>query len=398
MKRMVSLITFMCVFSSMHLYASVEIGLYRTLYKNHDFIQLEQLQNQANEQFIEGKIDSHLFKTAFYQTYYKRDLKEDWLKETISLLEASGSHSAYRLLNLGIYYADLASQARGNKWISSVSASDLKQMNDMYNISNQYLNLALEKDPSLLIAYQELIGIAMNYSGEESKQFIEATFQQALKYKKDNLTLAGRVLRSRTPRWGGSYEIMEKTIDNLRPNFRLNMTDFAHLDGYIIYDKLYVPLTEYSSEDALLALAPYKDHPSYLIQNSFAGIYHYNGQWEQCYHHAKLAAKEARYDLIQATLGKCALELGRWDEALEPLVNYLNVAGPSAWTLHSLADVYRNLGHPEIAYPLFKEAISLDFEYMLYSMKPLLQIKSEFPDKTDMNLEDAYHEIGYSGD
>ncbi|WP_199449618.1 hypothetical protein, partial [Vibrio harveyi] len=77
---------------------------YRVNLIHHDFDKLELMQKQANIAYIKGEISAAEYSAAFDDYFYQRDMDTPWFDEAFDQLEASKSDSAYRLLNLGIYY------------------------------------------------------------------------------------------------------------------------------------------------------------------------------------------------------------------------------------------------------------------------------------------------------
>lgn len=397
MNRILSLTITLLTLFSISSYASDNFGHYRALFKNHQFAQLEAEQKKVNQQFINGDSTWTEFYSAFFYLYYDRDFQDKWLEKAIEDLEASSSDSAYRLLNLGIYHTELGYEIRGSGWISTVSDYDIKKMYDSFSIAAQYLNQALEKDPSLLAAYQNLISIAKNESGEESDDYIAATFQQALQVKGDNFALARNVLYAKLPRWGGSYVEMENTVNMLKPHFSSNMADYNKLSSFLVHDKLEKHIKKERFKYVLRELEPYQDIHSFVIQRDLAKIYRDTDKWGKCYQHAKIAAEEAPYSDIQGVLGFCANKLEKWEESKQAFIKHFEIEGASAWTLFYLADAYEHLEYYEIAYPLYKESIIMRADYKQYSLWHINKIKEDHPDKTSMKLAEAYKKIGVGG-
>ncbi|WED25361.1 hypothetical protein L3V77_09775 [Vibrio sp. DW001] len=397
MNRILSLTIILLALFSINSHASDNFGHYRALFKNHQFAQLEEEQKKVNEQFINSDKTWTEFYSAFFCLYYDRDFQDKWLEKAIDDLEASSSDSAYRLLNLGIYYTELGYEIRGSGWRNTVSDYDIKKMYDSFAIAAQYLNQALEKDASLLAAYQNLISIAKNESGKESDDYIAATFQQALQVKGDNFALAKTVLYAKLPRWGGSYVEMENMVDMLKPHFSSNMTDYNKLNSFLIHDKLEKHIKKQRFKHVLRELEPYQNIHSFVIQQDLAKIYRDTEKWEKCYQHAKIAADEAPYSDIQGVLGICANKLEKWEESIQAYIKHFELNGPNAWTLFYLADAYEHLGYYEIAYPLYKESIIIRADYKQYSLRHINKIKDEHPDKTNLKIAEAYKKIGVGG-
>lgn len=246
---------------------------YRINLINHDFDKLEQMQKQANIAYIKGEISAAKYSAAFDDYFYQRDMGTLWLDEAFEQLEASKSDSAYRLLNLGIYYQHKGFQVRGTGWASTVSRYNVNQMWRYFSIAYGYFYQALEKDNTIISAYQNIIRMVKHEAENESDIYIENVFSQGIAIKPDNYALTMNVLYSQLPRWGGSYEKMEQTIQDMKPYFDNTPQDYLKLRGLMLHDKYADFIDKVNDEKALKQLLPFQTILSWYLQLDLAQIY-----------------------------------------------------------------------------------------------------------------------------
>lgn len=387
------LIALSSVLFSLSSSASVEIGHFRTLLKHQEFSELEKQQKQINDAYVRGDISWTEYYQAFDYTFFDRDFDQDWLVSSINRLEQSHSDSPYRLLNLGIYYTSKGFNIRGSGWISTVSNYQQKKMYESFSIANEYLTQALEQDPTLISAYQNLVRMAKTSSDVGVEKYIASVFEQGLSVKPDNYALAVNVLYSQLPIWGGSYEKMEQTISELKPHFDNNPGDYEKLVGIGLHHRIKKHIKKKRFKLALRELEPYKSVHSSLIQRDLARIYRDMGQWEKCYRHATLAVTEDPHSYAQGMLGYCSQKLEKWQESKQAFTNHARYSGVGAWNLYYLGKAYLYTGGYDMAYPLFKESIIQKADYRKYSLPHINYIQEHHPKQTGKTLQSVYQQL-----
>ena len=131
----------------------------------------------------------------------------------------------------GIYRSGMGWKSRGGDWASKTTDSQFKGMAAWFNAAKEDLDQAAAIDPSLVEAYCYLIEIDMNEGGRR----IRTLFNQALKVNPLSFIAREYLLHSQLPRWGGSYEEMQKTIENTRPYYK-DSPQLKVLEGRVAAD------------------------------------------------------------------------------------------------------------------------------------------------------------------
>jgi len=144
---------------------------------------------------------------------------------------AQQPNSAMPHLARGVYRSRMGWASRGSNWASKTSDSQFEGMAAWFNAAKEDLNQAAAIDPSLVEAYCYLIEIDMNEGGRR----IRTLFNQALKVNPLSFIAREYFLHSQLPRWGGSYEEMQKTIENTRPYYK-DAPQLKVLEGRVAAD------------------------------------------------------------------------------------------------------------------------------------------------------------------
>jgi Domain of unknown function (DUF4034) len=144
-----------------------------------------------------------------YKVFYAHDAG---LKQQLDRWVAS-THSSYAYLARGIYYRKLGAARRGSDYIYKVPPENLAFMEQMFDLSKNDLTTSLRLNPRSYLSVLHLLNIAQ----------VEGDDSAARRYLKlgngllpSNFLIRARYLIHLTPRWGGSYELMDEFIETCR--------------------------------------------------------------------------------------------------------------------------------------------------------------------------------------
>ncbi len=161
-----------------------------------------------------------------YQTQFEADFrKENWVA---AALEAFRIHDPALQAHLnewirarptsfaayaarGEYFNDLGWAARGTKFAKDTSPEQFREMERHHKRSRADYEKAIALRPRLVAAYQGLIGIGSPNSA--SDKLMAGWLSRALAACPDCFYVRTVYLRGLQPRWGGSYELMDRFAD-----------------------------------------------------------------------------------------------------------------------------------------------------------------------------------------
>ncbi len=131
----------------------------------------------------------------------------------------------------GSYYSSLGFALRGAKPISKTSELEVVTMQQAHGEAVKNLMKALEIRPKLVAAMRKLMQV---YAGSHQGLDIPTLLKMANEQCPECFQIQVTAIMNRTPRWGGSYEEMQKMADEAakKANPKLKL-----LAGYISYDK-----------------------------------------------------------------------------------------------------------------------------------------------------------------
>lgn len=175
---------------------------------------------------VEAKTEEDIHR-AVYQ-FYRADPR---LGQALNKWVADQPSSAMPLLARGLFRTKMGWVSRGAKWASDTTDTQFSGMAEWFNAAKADFDKALGIDPSLVEAYCFLIEIDMNEGGQKTREL----FDRALKVNPSSLVAREFYLHSQLPRWGGSYEAMQKTILESRPYYK-NAPRLKVLEGRIAAD------------------------------------------------------------------------------------------------------------------------------------------------------------------
>lgn len=368
---------------------TVEFGYYRSLFLNQQYAELEQAQAAINSTYIEGRIAWQQFYPAFDWIWFARDLDSHSVEQQIKNIESKPKKSALTHLLLGSYYFQRGAHRRGGKWINKTPKDNIQAMWDDYYIAIEYCKKAVTEQPDLIHGYRTLINIYKHGSRDKMEHLIQQEAQKAQLIKADSYVLWHAVLTTQLPRWGGSYKVMQNTLLKIKPLFKPNDSNYPMLKGMIPNDKAdwLIRDKKYDKAASLLERYEFTGYPHLLIKQ--ARLSKKAKHYSQCFDSAQRALQSYpyyAYGLKQ--LAYCANQLERWPEARDAFYQYALLEGNEAWQLFYLGKAYMFLSEYERAYPLLKESVRLQPDYIKYTQRYTQYIEQKHPELTRATLED----------
>lgn len=179
------------------------------LLKNNNIPALETLLTGVQQRFEKGELTEIELRNAFRPFY---DLDETAAKNLVRW--ASSSPKSYVAhLALGIYFKRRGGDARGGKYMVETPQDDIDRMSAFYKKAAEELSasLALTRKPYLSIFH--LLTISMQF-GDRATSLV--MLRMANEVLPSNSLVRNRYAISLTPRWGGSYEQMDKFISKTK--------------------------------------------------------------------------------------------------------------------------------------------------------------------------------------
>ena len=123
--------------------------------------------------------------------------------------------SFFAQYNAGLFYFNQAGAARGSQTISQTHSSQLENMSKLNKTSIDYLQKAMKLDPRSALPHALLIGIAAREkqaAGKTAEQWLQTANQVDPK----NLAARIQAVGFMDPRWGGSFELLDKMVEQAR--------------------------------------------------------------------------------------------------------------------------------------------------------------------------------------
>ena len=163
-----------------------------------------------------------------YKIFYQREDRyrpqlDNWIKHF------PNSASAY--LARGVYYRKLGEFKRGSDYIPQVPNENVDYMTQMFTLAKQDLEMSLRLNPKSYLAILHLLNIAQ-FQG--NKRAANNYLHLGNTVLPSNFIVRARYLIHLTPKWGGSYQSMERFIDKSRsqglPQEKLDLLNAIKLD------------------------------------------------------------------------------------------------------------------------------------------------------------------------
>ena len=178
-------------------------------------------QNKRKEKQLIEELDS-----LFYMVSISGNDVIDQFVETYPM-------EALAWLARGLYYSDFAKIVRGECSTGFTSIQRFDKMRELQEKAIHDFDKALRLDPDLYIAYAELADI---YTLQEEQDLKKNYFTKALEINPSSFfTWNLRLMRS-APRWGGSFELMENLIEEMKPLIEDNPSLYK-LQGHLLFEK-----------------------------------------------------------------------------------------------------------------------------------------------------------------
>lgn len=174
------------------------------LLKKQNFDDVSKRLSEIQQLYSRNPLTENELHKAFY-VFYRADKNigqplDQWIK--------SRPNNALTYLARGIYRTKLGWARRGTKWASDTNDAQFSDMKYWFGLAKQDLNKANALDGSLIETYCYLMEIDMNEGGSN----LSSLLKKALTINPLSLTARWYFLTTQLPRWGGSYEEMNKTI------------------------------------------------------------------------------------------------------------------------------------------------------------------------------------------
>ncbi|HSD97259.1 MAG TPA: DUF4034 domain-containing protein [Sulfuricaulis sp.] len=187
------------------------------LLKQQNFDEVSKRLSAIQQVYLKNPLTENELHKAFY-VFYRADKN---IQQPLDEWVRNRPKDAMAYLARGIYRTKLGWTKRGTKWASDTNEAQISGMKYWFDLAKQDLSKAITLDGSLTEAYCYLMEIDMNEGGNNSASLLE----KALTINPLSLTARWYFLTSRLPRWGGSYEEMNKTIIAARQYY----DQFSHL-------------------------------------------------------------------------------------------------------------------------------------------------------------------------
>lgn len=172
----------------------------------------------------------------------------------------------------GYYYTGRGEVARGSEFVDKTSPEQFQAMNDNFAKAVVELRKCLQLRPKAILAYHELLEIDRFASADvPSAQLL----QQALHVCPGCYILRRVYLEKLQPRWGGSYQQMQRFADDSQPYAAAN-PKIRLLEGFVELEKAH----DLMDDDQYAAAIPHLTRA--LTHGDHSFFYYYRAL---CYQH-----------------------------------------------------------------------------------------------------------------
>ena len=207
MLRPIALLFCLALLFTQPLYAQTSNPLEQL--RSNNIAKVETEYSALQKRFEMGEVSEYDLLDA-YKAFYQRDDQyrlelDSWIKNY------PNSASAY--LARGVYYRKLGEFTRGTNYISQVPRENIAYMEKMFAVSKQDLATSLRINPKAYLAILHLLNIAQ-FEGDDRAADKYLTLGNAV--LPSNFILRARYLVHLAPKGGGSYQRMEKFIEQCR--------------------------------------------------------------------------------------------------------------------------------------------------------------------------------------
>ena len=133
------------------------------------------------------------------------------------------------------YYRGMANESRGTKWAKDTPQENFKRMEIYGSNADQDAVTALQKNPGLAAPYVLLLWGRVMGGGSHTQ--MRAIVDQALKVSPYSIAIRYGYMEGIKPRWGGSYEMMERFAEESEKMALIKNPRIAVIRGMIEEDK-----------------------------------------------------------------------------------------------------------------------------------------------------------------
>jgi len=192
----------------------------QNLFLQSKFPELNTLLSNIENSYKTNEISEHQYISAFSAFDIEgtdiETILNSWLKTSPSIYQP--------YLAKGIFEFEKGWDIRGNKYFDDTNIKDIQKFGRILSSSKENLQIAMHMKTNVLAIHHYLLKNAISLSDKEN---IPLIFNQALKSNMDSYYLHESYLRSKTPKWGGSFEELSelstqilkksKTFKKLKP-------------------------------------------------------------------------------------------------------------------------------------------------------------------------------------
>ncbi len=179
------------------------------LLQNRQYQELEQRLSEAQKRYEQGLVSDSVVMLAFKALANSDPAHEELLNEWVEAMPNSFAALAAR----GMYYVDVGWSLRGTAYAGKTSKAQFSGMRDYHRRGLFDLQMAVASNPAFIAAYAEIISASKSSS---SDALLKETLQQALEFDPRSYVVRKAHLLGLMPRWGGSYDSIERFIEDTR--------------------------------------------------------------------------------------------------------------------------------------------------------------------------------------
>lgn len=179
----------------------------KKLLKNGSFEELESNLTSRLKAYEAGKeSDLVIFRDINFAL-----TKSPELDRNIQKWVAAAPRSFFANLVAGAYYSNIGFEARGTGFASETSQQKFDLMRQGFDKSNLFLTEALTINPKSAMPYAPMLNMAAANVGVTSTS---AIFTESVRADPKNLLVRSWGITKFTPRWGGSFKMIDELIEN----------------------------------------------------------------------------------------------------------------------------------------------------------------------------------------
>ena len=176
------------------------------LLRSGAFKDLDAHYSEVQHQFEIGRISGDQLRDAF-RGFYPTD--EDLAVRYDAWVTAYPKSYVARLAR-GIYYKKVGLLARGEKYISETSQSQIDKMDDAMSMASRDLGASVELNPKPFLSYLHTMDIGRQYISNER---LRKVFDRGAELDPNSLGLRVKFMAALEPKWGGSITAMRAFLE-----------------------------------------------------------------------------------------------------------------------------------------------------------------------------------------